>query len=216
MRQRSFDIIRVPEKEGTSFLFNNVEVFYVGTCPETGISFYCSTTQTYGMRVYPNGTKVLENARGVKCGKPYAHGNKEYLKFTHAFGRYKGILVSHAVWMAAGRTIKPGMTIDHINGDTTNNYLSNLRCIDIQTNQRDGGFLTKLSNKGINPTTIHRSTLLRYFARMACIKANISTYRYYKLNRADLRIILFCDLPVVYKHFEKVHHISLPFTAEIM
>ena len=217
MRQRTFEIIRVPEKEGTSFLFNNVEVCYVGTCPQTGISFYCSIEQTYGVRVYPDGRKMLENACGVKHGHTeYSHGKAEYLYFRNAFGNIKGICASHAVWMAAGRTIKPGMTMDHINGDTTNNHLSNLRCISSDINIRDGGFLTKLSNKNINPTTIHRSTLLRYFARMAFIKANVSKYRYGRLDRDDLMTIVFYDLPVVYDRFEKVHHISLPFTTEIM
>lgn len=216
MRQRSFDIIRVPEKEGTSFLFNNVEVCYVGTCPQTGISFYSSTYQTYGVRVYPDGRKRLENACGVRYGKPYVHSKKEYLYFRHAFGPQKGIYASHAVWMAAGRTIQPGKNIDHINGDTVNNNLSNLRCISSDINIRDGGCLTKLCNQNINPTTINRSLLLQYFDRMAFIKENITKRRYYKLDRDDLMTILYCDLYVVYSHFKKKYNILLPVTTEFI
>ena len=194
MRQRSFEIIRVPELEGTSFLFNNVEVCYVGTRHETGISFYCSLKRNYGVRVYPDGRKTLVNAIGVKQGHiEYSHGKAEYLQYMTAFGRHKNILASHAVWMAAGRTIPHGFTIDHINGCTTDNHIRNLRCIDRKTNIRDGGFLTKLRNKGIDPTAYKRGFLLRYFERMAVFKANHSAWQYQRLSREQLLDILLVD-----------------------
>ena len=64
LRQRSFEIIRKPDLIGSSFLFNNVEVRYVATCPETGISFYVNNGQggVIGVRVYSDGRKVLVNA----------------------------------------------------------------------------------------------------------------------------------------------------------
>ena len=186
MRQRSFEIIRVPELEGTAFLFNNVRVHYVASCPETGISFYCSLTQNYGVRVFPDGRKAVENTSGVKYGKEYSHGKAEYLKFKSAFGNHKGIYVSHAVWMAAGRTIPAGYTIDHINGCTTYNHIRNLRCIDSKTNLRDGGFLSKLRNKGIDPTAVKRNYLLRYYCRMAVFKATHSDRKYRRLSREQL------------------------------
>ena len=193
MRQRSFEIIRTPELEGSSFLFNNVLVRYVGTSPETGISFYCNNGEggVIGVRVYPDGQKVNVNACGVKYGKAYAHGKSEYQYFRNAFGNAKGILVAHAVYMAAGRTIPAGMTIDHIDGCTTNNYIGNLRYVSNEINNRDGGFLTKLRHKGFSPSSIDRSILLRYFDRMAKIKASITEYRYKKLTKEQLRSILF-------------------------
>ena len=187
---RSFEIIRKPDAE-PSFLCNNVLVHYVGTCSETGISFYSSTRCTYGVKVFPDGRKAVENATGVKYGKPYAHGKAEYLYFRNAFGQGKGILAAHAVWMAAGRTIPEGMTIDHINGCTTDNCIENLRCITSALNVRDGGFLRKLRHKGINPVAIQRSYLLRYFARMAKIKEAISPYKYERLTFDILRAILY-------------------------
>ena len=193
MRRRSFEIIRKPELEGSSFLFNNVLVRYVGTCPETGMSFYCNNGEggVIGVRVYPDGQKVNVNACGVKYGKAYAHGKSEYQYFRNAFGNAKGILVAHAVWMAAGRTIPAGMTMDHIDGCTTNNYIGNLRYVSNEINNRDGGFLTKLRHKGFSPSSIDRSILLRYFDRMAKIKASITEYRYEKLTKEQLRSILF-------------------------
>ncbi len=195
MRQRTFEIIRVPELEGTSFLFNNVEVRYVASCPETGISFYSSLTQTYGVKVYPDGRKVHENATAVSLGYAYTHSKADYLQFKHALGHHKGILVSHAVWMAAGRTIPPGFTMDHINGCTTENHIRNLRCIDNDTNNRDGGFLRKLRNKGIDPTAVKRNYLLRYYERMALFKATRSVYQYRRLSRKQLLEFLLDDDP---------------------
>lgn len=193
MRQRRFKIIRTPELEGSSFLFNNVLVRYVGTCPETGISFYCNNGEggVVGVRLYPDGRKVLENGSGVKYGKKYSHGKEEYLYFRNAFGHAGGILASHAVWMAAGRTISAGMTMDHIDGCTTNNYIGNLRCVSNEINNRDGGFLRKLRNKGFNTSRIDRSILLRYFDRMAQLKPAISKHRYRHLTRDQLSHILY-------------------------
>ena len=208
MRQRSFEIIRVPELEGSSFLFDNVRVDYVGTCPETGISFYCSTRTTYGVKVYPDGRKIQENATAVK-GYYYSHGKADYPKFKNAFGHCKGIFVSHAVWMAAGRTVKPGFTMDHINGNTLDNSLPNLRCIDNNTNNRDGGFLRKLRNKGFNPVTIQRSFLLRYYTRMAVIKSTITKWKYQKLTSSELyRILYHADYCLV-DYFNESYNIQI-------
>ena len=197
MRQRRFEIIRTPDREGSSFLFNNVLVRYVGTCPETGISFYCNNGEggVLGVRVYPDGKKVqakVNETTYVNSKIAYnAKRKQRYLHFTHAFGRSKQILATHAVWMAAGRTIPVGMTLDHIDGCTTNNYIGNLRCVSGEINSRDGGFLRMLRNRKINPACIERAYLLRYFDRMAEIKAAMTRCRYERLTKEQLRSILF-------------------------
>ena len=193
MLQRRFEIIRKQELEGTSFLWNNVLVSYVGTSPETGISFYCNNGEgsVLGVSVYPDGRKVQVNATTNKKGYKYQHGKDEYLQFRHAFGRGKNILASHAVWMAVGRTIPAGMTIDHINGCTTDNYIGNLRCVSMEINYRDGGFLRMLRNNGFYTSRIDRAYLLRYYDRMAKLKAHISSYRYRRLTEEQLRAILY-------------------------
>ena len=209
----------MPDLIGSSFLFNNVRVAYVGTNPENNISFYANNGQggVVGVSVYPDGRKVLKNATSKNNGKKYCHSNDDYLQFKNAFGRGKHILASHAVYMAwRNKEIPAGMTIDHIDGCTTNNFVPNLRCISLAINHRDGGFLRKLRNKGIKPADVRRSYLLRYFDRMAHIKANISSHRYNHLDRADLMTILFYDLPVVYAHFEKQYHLTLPFKLGLL
>ena len=214
MNKRKFEIIRKPDLIGSSFLSNNVKVRYVGTNPENNISFYANNGQggVIGVSVYPDGRKVLKNATSKNNGKKYCHSNDDYLQFKHAFGRGKHILASHAVYIAwRNKKIPAGKSIDHIDGCTTNNFIGNLRCISLAINSRDGGFLRKLRHQGINPPEIRRSFLLRYFDRMAFIKATISGYRYRHLTRADLMTILFYDLPVVYAHFEKQYHLDLPF-----
>ena len=190
---------------------------YVATCPETGISFYVNNGQggVVGVRVYPDGRKVLKNAFATTNENSKISYNakrkQRYLNFVDTFGRRKAILASHAVFIAwRNKEIPAGMTIDHINGVTTDNSIANLRCVSNEINVRDGGFLTKLRNKGINPADIRRSYLLRYFDRMAHIKANISSRRYERLDRADLMTILFYDIPVVYDHFKREYNIELP------
>ena len=160
-----------------------------------GVAFYVNNGQggVLGVRVYPDGRKVAVNpTKTITDGsKRDKNRGKPYLNFKHAWGGGKSILASHAVYMAAGRTIPAGMTIDHIDGCTTNNYIGNLRYVSNEINNRDGGFLTKLRHKGFSPSSIDRSILLRYFDRMAKIKASITEYRYKKLTKEQLRSILF-------------------------
>ena len=239
LRQRSFKIIRKPDLIGSSFLVNNVRVAYVGTNPENNISFYANNGQggVVGVSVYPDGRKVLKNATtstNENSRTDYnAKRKQRYLQFKNAFGSKKGILASHAVYIAWSKQdpqtegpnmpaqhlyekIPAGMTIDHIDGCTTNNFIGNLRCISLAINHRDGGFLRKLRNQGIKPADVRRSYLLRYFDRMAFIKENITRWRYNQLDRADLMTILFYDLPVVYAHFEKQYHLTLPFKLGLL
>lgn len=175
------------------FLFNNIRVKLVGVHPETHIAFYVNNGHggIIGVQVFPNGTKRQINAAGTKYGHSYAHGKAEYRQFKDAFGYHKHIYASRAVYIAWVGPIEPGMTIDHINGCSTDNRFENLRAIDGKTNSRDGGFLRKLRNKGIDPTRIQRVYLLRFFDRMAQVKEAISRRQYRDLTKAQLRAILY-------------------------
>ena len=179
-----------------SFLFNNVEVRLVpwhgqDTHPN-GNAFYISRDGSYGVRVYPDGRKVLVNPSYAKPAPGLKRPREEgYMQFRHAWGFKIYILASHAVYSAWVGPIPEGMTIDHINGVTTDNRFENLRVLDNDTNNRDGGFLTKLRNKGIKPECIFRPFLLRYFDRMAKFKAEHTTWEYRKLTQNDLKHLLY-------------------------
>ena len=182
----TFKIVRLPDKE-MPFLCNNVEVRYVGTCPKTGYSFYCSLRHNYGVRVCDKtGTKTIVNT--LLCG---GRLSRKYVNFNHAFGRQKHIFVHQAVWMAAGRTVPEGWELDHINGDKRDNSLANLRIVTRQQNCRDGGFLIMLRNRNMDPVKIQRPHLLRYFDRMAAIKTATPRWKFYRLTSKQLRAILY-------------------------
>ena len=175
------------------FVFNNVLVKLVpwhgqDTHPN-GNAFYISRDGSYGVRVYPDGHKVLVNPA---MQKTRGDGTKqEYLHFNHAWGHQIGIYVSRAVYSAWVGPIPEGMTIDHINGVTTDNRFENLRTVSPEINSRDGGFLRKLRNKGIKPECIFRPFLLRYFDRMAKFKAGHTPWQYRKLTQNDLKHLLY-------------------------
>ena len=183
----AFKIVRIPDKERMAFLCNNVPVHYVGTCPETGFSFYCSMSYNYGVRVCDK-TGVSTIVTPVMCG---GRNKKDYLNFNHAFGHHKHILVHQAVWMAAEREVPVEWELDHINGDKRDNSLQNLRVVTRQLNCRDGGFLIMLRNRKIDPVRIERAYLLRYFDRMAVIKPALSPWKYRNLLHIDLQKIIY-------------------------
>ena len=163
-----------------------------------GVAFYVNNGQggVIGVRVYPDGRKVAVNpTTNITDGTHFPtmkRGVQRYIRFTHAWGHCRAIYASHAVYLAwREKPIPAGMTIDHIDGVAQNNDFRNLRCISNDQNNRDGGFLKKLRHKGFNPACIDRAYLLRYYQRMARIKASITKWRYEKLTKEQLRSILF-------------------------
>ena len=162
-----------------------------------GVAFYVNNGQggVIGVRVYPDGRKVAVNpATNIADGTKGINRKRKqrYQKFVDAWGHHESIYASHAVYDAWSEVPKPdGMTIDHIDGCTTNNYIGNLRFVSDEINNRDGGFLQILRNRGFNPACIDRAYILRFFERMAKIKASITKYRYGKLTKEQLRSILF-------------------------
>lgn len=163
-----------------------------------GVAFYVNNGQggVIGVRVYPDGRREVASTTtnrtdGTKI-QYKREGSQRYIVFTNAWGHNIPISASHAVYTAwRKKPIPAGKTIDHIDGVAKNNDFRNLRCISNKLNIRDGGFLRKLRNKGFNPACIDHAFLLRYYERMAYIKANISRYRYERLTKDQLRSILF-------------------------
>ena len=81
--------------------------------------------------------------------------------------------------------IPAGYTIDHIDGNTFNNDIRNLRAVTRAINDRDGGFLRKLRHKGII-VAMFPGIILEGYDRMAEWKASHSQMQYKKLTREEL------------------------------
>jgi len=193
--------------EYNGIVFRLVPFHGQDTHPITGTAFYVNDGHggVVGLRRYPNGRNVLVNATPNNKGYSYVHSKSEYLQLKNAWGQHTHIYASHAVYLAWVGPIQPGMTIDHINGCTTDNRPENLRQVSIEINQRDGGFARKLTNKGFDTMRIDRVLLLRYFDRMAKIKLSVITKnRYNHLTREDLRVALYEPADsLCFAHFER-------------
>ena len=176
-------------------LHNGAQLRLVGVHPTAKTAFYVNDGKggVIGVRVYPDGRKVVVNPEFTKLAFGKKRDKTEgYLKFRHAWGKNLHIYASHAVYCAwRNKEIPAGMTIDHINGVTTDNSIANLRCVSNEINNRDGGFLRILSNRGFNPAVIQRHYLLRYYYRMAYLKNILSEYYYRKLTKDAIRAILY-------------------------
>lgn len=156
-----------------------------------------------------------------KFGHPIKHGFSPAKR--HRNNRVSGTVYPCLTYYNAychrliGRTflrkLRKGEVYDHIDGDITNYSVRNLRIIKIETNKRDGGFLRKLRNKGIDPRMYEQSILLRYFNRMARKKKQLTERQYKSLTRTDLLSMLVSpDFRVTAPHarmeYEMTHHME--------
>lgn len=108
--------------------------------------------------------------------------NTRYLELGCQHG---SMLLARLKYLTFKGKIKPGYTIDHIDGDTFNNDIRNLRAVPPSINSRDGGFLRKLRNKGIN-VALFPGIILEGYDRMARWKDEHTEWQYKKLTRDEL------------------------------
>jgi hypothetical protein len=125
-----------------------------------------------------------------------------YEKYMVNATRYLVVTVTHGHSMYLARLkyltfvgpIPKGFVIDHIDGNTMNNDIRNLRAIPDAINRRDGGFMRKLRNNGIIVAIFPCDIILEGYARMAEWKASHSEYAYGKLCDEALKQVFLGEI----------------------
>ena len=99
---------------------------------------------------------------------------------------YGNMLLARLKYLTFVGPIPKGCVIDHIDGNTLNNNPRNLRIVTRAINDRDGGFMRKLRNRGINVADYEISFILEGYERLALWKAGHSINKYRCLKHDDL------------------------------
>lgn len=112
----------------------------------------------------------------------YRKTSTRYLKMTCFYG---SMYLHRLKYLTFKGEIPAGYTIDHIDGNTLNNDIRNLRAVPRAINDRDGGFLRKLRNHGII-VAMYPGIILQGYERMAQWKATHKYWQYKRLSRDEL------------------------------
>ena len=137
--------------------------------------------------LHPKTNDVL-NRYGQKLSLqvvPLDRHNKTSAKYLKLRPQHGDMYLARLKYLTFKGEIKPGYTIDHIDGNTFNNDIRNLRAVTDAINRRDGGFLKKLRNHGII-VAMFPGIVLEGYERMAEWKASHSDYAYRHLEKDDL------------------------------
>ena len=162
-----------------------------------------------------------------KGAKNHRNINRYYYLRFGVDGRTRDIPIALLVMATYNHKIpdRPkGEVIDHIDGNTFNNNPRNLRIVSRAINDRDGGFMRKLRNHGIQ-VEIFPGIILEGYKRMAQWKATHTRWQYQCLEKDELlRIFVgpkfsvvdpnYLMDPDINRHYdpfiEKNYHFSTP------
>ena len=143
-------------------------------------------TNGYAIWLHPKTNDVYSAYGKIKLDllpkERHLKTSARYLRVPKYFG---SILLARLKYLTFKGLIPEGYTIDHIDGNTLNNDIRNLRAVPRSINDRDGGFLRKLRNHGII-VAMYPGIILEGFERIAKWKASHSKYRYERLTRDEL------------------------------
>ena len=101
------------------------------------------------------------------------------------------MLLARLKYLTFKGEIRKGETIDHIDGNTLNNDIRNLRAIPDAINRRDGGFLRKLRNNNFIVAVHPTAVILKGYENMARWKAEHTKYQYKCLRGKELLRVFF-------------------------
>ena len=136
--------------------------------------------------LHPRTNDVFSAYRKIKLKlipkEKHLKTSAQYLYVPKDFG---SILLARLKYLTFKGEIPAGYTIDHIDGNTLNNDIRNLRAVPPAINRRDGGFLRKLRNHGII-VAMYPGIILEGFERMAEWKASHTHRQYDRLTRDEL------------------------------
>ena len=175
------------------------------------------TELTRGRIVFGHPDGYFVNKNGLRINHDYRPNRprcavrklKPYPKLRYYGNKECHVLMVCTFLRKPDRSIRE--TIDHIDGNTLNYSVLNLRIVSDSINRRDAGFLRKLRNKGIDATMYSAPLLLRFFDRMADFKAHHSRTAYEKVTRTELLQMLVSpevrvDDPDKIMEYEMTHH----------
>ena len=143
-------------------------------------------TNGYAIWLHPHTNDVFSAYVMIKLDlvpkEKHLKTSARYLRVPREFG---SILLARLKYMVFKGLIPPRYTIDHIDGNPLNNDIRNLRAVPSAINRRDGGFLRKLRNHGIN-VAMYPGIILDGYERMAEWKASHKEWQYERLTRDEL------------------------------
>ena len=143
-------------------------------------------TNGYAIWLHPKTNDVYSAYGKIKLPLlPYEQYHKTSARYLFVPREFGSIFLARLKYLTFKGEIPAGYTIDHIDGNPLNNDIRNLRAIPRAINDRDGGFLRKLRNKGII-VAMYPGIILEGFERMAEWKASHSEWKYKKLTRDEL------------------------------
>ena len=145
-------------------------------------------TNGYVLWLHPKTNDVL-NQHGQKTKLqlvPFEKHHKNTTRYLKLGCTHGNMLLARLKYLTFIGPIPKGHVIDHIDGDTLNNNINNLRAVPRAINDRDGGFMRKLRNNGINVAAYPDTIILRGYEHMAIWRAHHSERKYKNLNHDTL------------------------------
>ena len=144
-------------------------------------------TNGYAIWLHPKTNDVYSAYGKIKLRLiPYEKYKKATTRYLCLDRTHGNMYLARLKYLTFKGEIPAGYAIDHIDGNPLNNDIRNIRAVPRAINDRDGGFMRKLRNHGINVAMYHPTFIIEGYERMAEWKNSHNTYRYNQLDKNDL------------------------------